>query len=59
MQEEVKEKDLKPARKNTRNQIQIKYKEFDIFLNGNILDDPYHEVYISFENELKNILNYF
>ena len=59
MQEEVKEKELKPARKSTRNQIEIKYKEHDIFLNGNILDDPYHEVYMSFENELKNILNYF
>ena len=59
MQEEVKEKELKPARKSTRNQIEIKYKEHDIFLNGNILDDPYHAVYTSFENELKNILNYF
>ena len=59
MQNEVKEKELKPARKNVRNQIEVKYKEYDILLNGNILDNPYHEAYIHFENELKNILNYF
>ena len=59
MQNEVKEKELKPARKSVRNQIEVKYKEYDILLNGNILDNPYHEAYIHFENELKNILNYF
>ena len=59
MQNEVKEKELKPARKSVRNQIEVKYKEYDIFLNGNILDNPYHEAYLHFENELKNILNYF
>lgn len=59
MQNEVKEKELKPARKSVRNQIEVKYKEYDIFLNGNILDNPYHEAYLHFENGLKNILNYF
>ena len=59
MQNEVKEKELKPARKSVRNQIEVKYKEYDILLNGNILDNPYHEAYLHFENELKNILNYF
>lgn len=59
MQKEVKEKELKPARKSVRNQIEVKYKEYDIFLNGNILDNPYHEAYLHFESELKNILNYF
>lgn len=59
MQNEVKEKELRPARKSTKNQIEVKYKEFDILLNGNILDNPYHEAYLHFESELKNILNYF
>ena len=51
--------DCMPARKNTKNEIEVKYKEHDLFLNGNILDNPYHEAYLRFESELKNILNYF
>lgn len=59
MEEKAKNENLIPVHSSSRSNIEVKYEKNDIYLNGNIIENPYHEAYTSFETEIKNILNYF